>query len=329
MKIESKLILTSKNRDTGVSLYTFVLTYPRVVLAEVNTHRMLSRNTASSRAIPAKKQRQRVLDDPFVPITIGQNQKGMQAGAELTGWRRFIAINTWKLARYPMVLASWILEKVGAHKQVVNRLVETWTWTQQVVTCTDLKNVFKLRNHPDAEPHFHELARQMQEQVEYVENLFNVINFDSREPDGRAAALDDVNPSRGVYRVQMLRQNDWHLPFVDDKDVAALQAEFDSKQIEAYGALDTGHFRIRSLKWDDLKQISAARCARVSYYLPESGQRSSFERDFELCARLSNSGHWSPFEHVATPVAEDTYIGNFRSWKQYRKEYGGEHGGDR
>src|ERR1700675_860449 len=171
MQIDSKLILTSKNRETGVSLYTFVLTYARVILAEVNTHRMLSRTTASSRAIPAKKQRSRVLAVPFVPVTIGSNQKGMQAGKELSGWRRTVAIQTWKLTRYPNVLASWILEKVGAHKQIVNRIVEPWTWTQQVVTCTDLKNVFKLRNHPDAEPHFQLLAKQMQEQVEYVENL--------------------------------------------------------------------------------------------------------------------------------------------------------------
>jgi thymidylate synthase ThyX len=313
LKIESKLILTSKNRETGVSLYTFVLTYPRVVLAEVNTHRMLSRNTASSRAIPAKKQRQRVLDDPFVPITIGQNQKGMQAGEELTGWRRFVAIQTWKLARYPNVLASWILEKVGAHKQVVNRLVETWTWTQQVVTCTDLKNVFKLRNHPDAEPHFHELARQMQEQVEYVENLFDVINFDSREPDGRPAALDDVNPGRGIYRVQMLRLGDWHLPFIDSRDETKVTPTLDLEPVP----LET------------LKQVSTARCARTSYYLPENGKWSTADRDVELCTRLSSSGHWSPFEHVATPVADRIYIGNFFSWKQYRKEYAEEHGGDR
>src|SRR5271167_2994843 len=164
MQIQSQLILTSKSAVTGVILYTFVLTYPRVILAEVNTHRMLSRNTASSRAIPSKKQRQRVLDDPFVPVSVGANQKGMQAGEELGGWRRAVAINTWKLARYPNVLASWILEKVGAHKQVVNRIVEPWTWTEQVVTCTDLKNVLKLRNHKDAEPHFHMLAAQMQAQ---------------------------------------------------------------------------------------------------------------------------------------------------------------------
>src|SRR5271157_465502 len=189
MQIQSQLILTSKSAVTGVSFYTFVLTYPRVILPEVNTHRMLSRNTASSRAIPSKKQRSRVLAVPFVPVTIGKNQKGMQAGEELSGWRRFVAIQTWKMARYPNVLASWILEKVGAHKQVVNRIVEPWTWTEQVVTCTDLKNVFKLRNHPDAEPHFHALAAKMQEQVEYVERLYDVINFDSRNPDDTPCPL--------------------------------------------------------------------------------------------------------------------------------------------
>lgn len=302
MQIQSQLILTSKSAVTGVSLYTFVLTYPRVILAEVNTHRALSRNTASSRAIPAKKQRRRVLDMPFVPITIGQNQKGMQAGKELSGWRRTVAINTWKLSRYPAVLASWILEKVGAHKQVVNRIVEPWTWTQQVVTATDLNNLFKLRNHPDAEPHFQILADQIQKQVEYVERLYNTVNFDCRNPDGTACALNHVNPDLGVLRVQMLHPGDWHLPFISDK--------------EMWQPIET------------LKQVSTARCARTSYYLPESSERSTIDRDVELCSRLSSSGHWSPFEHVATPTPRTDYIGNFRSWKQYRKEYDAERGGD-
>lgn len=175
MKVKSELILASKNSVTGVNLYTFVLVYPRVILPEVNTHRMLSRNTASSRAIPSKKQRAKVLHDPFVPISIGANQKGMQAGEELTGWRRTVAIQAWKLTRYAAVAASWVLDKVGAHKQIVNRIVEPWTWTQQIVTCTDLKNFFKLRDHPDAEPHFQALARQMHAQVEYADWALGII----------------------------------------------------------------------------------------------------------------------------------------------------------
>jgi len=303
MEVNSKLILTSKNSVTDVNLYTFLLTYPRVILPEVNTHRALSRNTASSRAVPAWKQRSRVLYDPFVPVSIGQNQKGMQAGEELTGWRRFVATQTWKLARYPAVLASWILEKVGAHKQVANRLVETWTWTQQVVTCTDLKNLFKLRTDSDAEPHFRLLAEQMQEQVECVKTVFDVVNFDSRNPDGTPCALNPINPNLGVLRVQMLQPGEWHLPFINDLDM--------------------------TYPVEMLKSISAARCARTSYYLPENGKWSTPERDLELCGRLSSSGHWSPFEHVATPTKEDAYIGNFRSFRQYRKEWPDEHGGDR
>jgi len=106
MQLDSKLILASKNSMTGVWLYTFVLVYPRIILAEVNTHRMLSRNTASSRAIPSEKQRQRVYENPFVPISIGQNRRGMQAGEELEGWRRWACVGIWRAARYPQLAAS-------------------------------------------------------------------------------------------------------------------------------------------------------------------------------------------------------------------------------
>lgn len=296
MKIESKLILSSKSSVTDVNLYTFVLSYPRCILAEVNTHRALSRNTSSGRAIPSRKQRERVIDDPFVPVSLGANQKGMQAGEELEGWRRTAAIQTWKLARYPMVAASWLLDKLGAHKQVVNRIVEPWTWTQQIVTCTDLQNVFKLRNHKDAEPHFHVLAALMQEQVKHAEVLFDRLKYSTIVGLDTHLALD-------IGTVQVLKPGEWHLPFVTAEE--------------------------RQADTDTLKMVSTARCARVSYYLPESGARSDLKRDLELCGRLSGSGHWSPFEHVATPMEDDAYYGNFRGWKQYRKFFEEESGGDR
>lgn len=307
--IESKLILSSKSDITGVTLYTFVLTYPRIILAEINTHRALSRNTASSRAIPSWKQRKRVLDDPFIPATIGRNQKGMQAGEELTGWRRTAVLKTWAWARYPAVFASWLLDKMGAHKQVVNRIVEPWTWTQQIVTATDLKNVFKLRDHGDAEPHFEILAKRMREQVAYAERVFDTLSWHGESWDARRLPIHDDDAGIGV--IQTLRPGEWHLPFVD------------GKEIRESGVL------AGTVNWTDLKKVSTARCARVSFYLPESGARSDISRDLELCGRLSSSGHWSPFEHVATPAEKDEYIGNFRAWQQYRKEFPDEAGGDR
>lgn len=299
--IDSKLILASKNAVTGVTLYTFILNYPRMILPEVNTHRALSRNTASSRAIPAKKQRQKVLDTPFVPVNIGKNQRGMQAGDELEGWRRWAAIKTWEWSRYPAVFASWALENLGAHKQIVNRIVEPWTYTQQIVTATDLRNVFKLRKHPDAEPHFQIVAKQMYDQVEWVENWFDILGWGGTSLMERRL---HINNSTGVGTMQKLFPGEWHLPFVDD---AELQGN------------ETG----------TLKDISSARCGRVSYLLPETQTRSNMVRDLELCTRLTGGGHWSPFEHVATPTETTDYIGNFKSWKQYRKEFDGEHGGDR
>lgn len=263
----------------------------------------------------------------------------MQAGAELRGFQRFVVENTWKAARYPAVLASWVLDKMGAHKQAANRIIEPWTYAQQVMTCTDLKNFFKLRNHPDAEPHFQIIAKQMQAQVQYVERLFETVNFDSRNPDGSACALDNVNPPLGVYRVQMLRPGfwgtggqDWHMPFIDDRDIWLATCLERVHQAWEYDQR-MSHYRKEppniGTALEALKKISTARCARVSYFLPENGERSDATRDIPLCDKLSTSGHWSPFEHVAQPVETNDYIGNFRSWKQFRKEFEGEDGGDR
>ena len=78
MGYDAKVIKDSISPD-GVRLTTLEVTLPRIVLAEFNTHRMLSRNSASSRAIPVRKRIDAVERDPFVPDQFGRNQKGMQA----------------------------------------------------------------------------------------------------------------------------------------------------------------------------------------------------------------------------------------------------------
>lgn len=328
----AKLILASKNAKTGDILFTWVLTFPRIILAEVNTHRMLSRNTASSRAIPSKKLRGRVLEDPFVPVSIGANQKGMQAGAEITGWRRNAIIAVWKAARYPATFASWLIDKLGGHKQVANRLTEPWMWVEQIVSATDINNVLLLRNHEKAEPHFQILAKQMQEQVELVKEVFDrLANAGSGAAISpkltlRAKALfgDRLNET-----LQLLQPGQWHLPFTDKRE-----------RLDATGTM--GLEKGTAF----LKKVSAARCARVSYYLPENGQKSTPGRDAELCDRLAGSvpRHLSPFEHQAVAAFEHVDVplkieqedgsfltinraeGNFKGFVQYRKFFEGESG---
>jgi len=50
MAIEAKVIADSRN-EFGQRITSFLLWFPRIVLAEFNTHRMFSRNSASSRVI--------------------------------------------------------------------------------------------------------------------------------------------------------------------------------------------------------------------------------------------------------------------------------------
>ena len=62
----------------GDELISVLCTFPRIVLAEVNTHRMLSKNTSSSRAIPIRKMIKAVLDNPCIPIAFQKEHTGMQ-----------------------------------------------------------------------------------------------------------------------------------------------------------------------------------------------------------------------------------------------------------
>ncbi len=99
----------------------------------------------------------------------------------------------------------------------------------------------------------------------------------------------------------ILQSDEWHLPFVLDTE---------------YG-----------LDLETRKKISAARCARVSYSLFD-GKTSDIASDIKLCERLSSSGHWSPFEHVASALNTKKRMGNLIGWKQFRKEFKNESGGD-
>jgi len=161
MGISARVIADSVNPD-GDRLITVEAVFNRYLLAEFNTHRDLSRNSASSRAIPVKKIMRQVWSDPALPISWGSNQAGMQARSELSGWRRWVARRLFLAARIPALIVAWFMTKVGLHKQVANRILEPWVWHTVVCSATEWENFFKLRLHPDAQPEFQELAQRMQ-----------------------------------------------------------------------------------------------------------------------------------------------------------------------
>lgn len=149
-------------------LITLEVEFHRFILPELNTHRVLSRNYQSSRAVPVEKLIEQVRTNPAMPVHWGKNQRGMVAELELDLDSQEFAERDWKqAARYAVAQTEMLLSK-GVHKQIVNRLLEPFMWTKGVITATrgGWNSVFALRCHPDAQPEFQALAYKMKEAIE-------------------------------------------------------------------------------------------------------------------------------------------------------------------
>lgn len=166
--ITAKVVADSIN-ENGNRITTFEIEYPRIVMSEFNTHRAVSKNSSSSRAIPVSKMLEHTLEKSVKPVYFGSKQSGMQAGRELTGEVLHEAEQTWYYALNKAVDAAKVLDRLGAAKEVTNRLVEPFQLVKVVCTATDWDNYFNLRLHPDADPNICMLAYKMYEVMGYSE----------------------------------------------------------------------------------------------------------------------------------------------------------------
>lgn len=172
----------------GTRLTTFEVTFPRIVLAEFNTHRMLSRNSASSRAIPVEKMIRMVEEDPYIPTTWGKNQKGMQADEDVNEHLAGAAEVVWLRHRDQAILSARALLELGIHKQLTNRLLEPFMFHTCIVTATEWDNFDHLRCHKDAHPEIRRAAVMMRD-------------------------------ARSASEPKAIGLDDWHLPLVFDEDI--------------------------------------------------------------------------------------------------------------
>lgn len=306
LSISASVIADSMHR--GSRLTTFELTFPRFILAEFNTHRVLSRNSASSRAIPVWKRLADILESPFVPMSFGKNKGGMQSSEEISEEDSEFARQNWLAGRDVAVIQAYMLAggedqilkdskgnhraqelcvklrqlmfcnpevtfrmrnlSAGVHKQHANRVLEPYAWHTVVTTGTKWRNFYALRASAMAQPEIQSVAIAMAE-AHYASSPLE------------------------------LYEGEWHLPFVTEDDVREVSDPI------------------------DLARVSTARCARVSY-LTHDGVRN-LEKDFLMATDLQRQGHTSPFEHPArtadtTGAYFGNYGGNFGSeWIQYRK----------
>lgn len=158
--ITVKVIADSVNL-AGDRLTSFELTYPRFIHCELLTHRVFSRNSASSRAIPLHKALARIRQEPAMPVYWGAEQKGMQSGAELDEFTKNIAIKEWLAACESACNFAQNLGNLGVHKSIANRITEPWAHMVTLLSGTDWVNFFNLRAHKEAQPEFQALAYMM------------------------------------------------------------------------------------------------------------------------------------------------------------------------
>lgn len=155
--IKSEIICDSIGRH-GQRITSFICTYPRFIHSEIMTHRVFSRNAASSRAIPITKMIDEIKKCPARPVYWGRNQKGMQAHEALSTDEARRAIALWDTAAKTNIQFVQQMIDLGVHKQIANRLLEPFAHMVTLITATDFDNFFSLRADPDAQPEFQVLA---------------------------------------------------------------------------------------------------------------------------------------------------------------------------
>jgi hypothetical protein len=225
MTISAKIVADSIN-EVGNRITTYELEYPRFIHAEFMTHRLFSRNAASSRAIPVERAIQLIEQNTAMPIHWGKNQPGMSAKEECTepviiDRDGGTAKDAWNYARYLAVNVAKAFSAAGYHKQIVNRLLEPFSHIKVVCTATEFDNFFYLRRHKDAQPEIQELADQMWK-------------------------------ARQLSTPYQLGPGAWHVPY------------YAEGFWEEYSSYD-GPYNIHGDSLGDALAISASCCAQVSY----------------------------------------------------------------
>lgn len=315
----------------GVRLTTMECEYPRIIHSEMMTHRMFSRNAASSRAIPFEKMLKQLNG---MPVRFGANQAGMQDSGEhdtlIEGrgveseefpnatWA-FSAEEAWEEAKQDAIFWSQAFADAGYHKQICNRLTEPFQMIKVLISATEWDNFFWLRDDLAADPTLEHLTKECMRKAYEASTPFE------------------------------LKPGEWHLPYIT---IMRERHTGNLHYFEAPGDLAPGD----KMLLEDAIKVSAARSAAVSYRNVDY----SLEKSKEVYDRLvgSDKKHGSALEHQATPMQEgyanwtghpdfqsvnvvyesntwqegvshtdrngSLWSGNFKGWIQHRKLLPGE-----
>ena len=320
-------VLADSKSLTGDRLTTIEATYPRVIHSEIMTHKMLSKSSASSRAIPIETMLKRVSTSPFVPHWWGSNQPGMQAYAEVED--KAGAEAWWRRGIDKIVAHAAEGNELGLHKQIVNRFVETGMWITVIISGTTWTNFEGLRTHEAAEPHFQKLAVM-------------------------------IRDAMGASTPKFLQEGEWHLPLIYDED-RARACELESDPLKAtellvkasvgrcarvsYLTHDGKRDLLEDVKLHDRMMVQTPLHASPAEHVAQAMNWPLWYRrsnPLALKSHVANHIRMQMRDELEPDAPEIPLVlmeleaalaqissGNFRGFKQYRKTFKNEHIGER
>lgn len=307
-------ILADSIGPQGNRLTTFKVTYPRIIHAEMCRHRILSRNTASSRAIPFDKMVKDVQKNPFIPLAFQRDHKGMQGTEYIIPIDNIYGVkDTWLAARDKAIELATSLNKQEVTKQLCNRLLEPFVWTTELVSGTEWNNFFSLRCPQYSFGKNTENPRLWKSRKDAIKDFpdwesrndffWQSINDSQAEIHIQKIAemmWDCYNTSRP----ETLKSGEWHIPYgnnmnmsADDSD--ALWQAFKDNRF-------SGEYEYESVPVEIL--VATARAARISYTTFGDNPKIDYKADIKLHDKLLESKHLSCFEHCAKVMSSNEYV---------------------
>ena len=334
--IKAEIVAHSKRANTGDEIITYKLTFPRIILSEVNTYKMLEKNTSSSRAIPFEKMVEVVEKEPFIPIAWAKPHKGMQGNDYYTDPVLVeCKIKRWLEARDAAVLASKNLdidiistkksvfrdirdviegdnyEIVSSEfinpvtKQLKNRILEPFMWVTQL--CTGTRESFE---------HLFEQRCPLYE-VDYSTD--NGLHFQNYQGKSKKEIIKYFKENNIFFTGE--NQNDlWWLQHnkgqaeIHFMDLA--EKMYDALNESTPVIMNEGEWHIpfsdRSeftpdMTLKDKIMLSCAITARTSYTTIDDNEILTLKKAKKIYYKCVESGHFSVVSHCAKCMTDEEY----------------------
>ena len=310
IKVEIVADSINQQKDRIISM---VLTYPRIIHAEMLTHRMFSRNASSSRAVPVKKMIEAVRNNTFCPMEFQKAHTGMQGSEYFTGKDKEECRQLWlETAEFALNQAEKMLQK-GISKQIINRILEPYQYYTVLITGSKegWENFFKLRNsvyvfgsNTEAPKIWYSKKDAIKDFPEWENRndlFWQMLNKGQAEIHMMCLSekiYDAIQESKPT----VLQEGEWHIPFEDRMDSRKIYEDVLNQNIDY--SISVKFYK----EFIEAKvKISTAMAARTSYTVVGDEKEVDYAKMIELHDKLIEMRHSSPFEHCARTMSDNEY----------------------